>query len=254
MDNQGYLNMCGHATIGLCTTVVELGLIAPATPRTAILIDTPAGRVSGYAIIEEGQVSRAGFQNVPAFCLGTQEQVTVDGLGSVKLGIAYGGNFFAIVPAETVGLDISIQNMSRIRALGRQIKKAANQQLKVQHPLRPQIAGVDIVTFYGPSEQPQATYKNVHVFANGQVDRSPGGTGTSAMLAYLMARNEIEQQQTIVAQGIAGGLFEGKIIRSWQEQGVIFHTPEISGRAYLTGVHHFVLNPQDPMGYLPRSV
>ena len=241
--------MCGHGTIGLCTTLVELGFIKPNDPCTNIKIDTIAGRVNGYALSEHGQVTLAGFQNIPSFCVGIQEQVTIDDIGLIEVGIAYGGNFFAIVPAEAFGIKISLDNMSRIREVGRLIKRTVNEQLKVRHPLREDISGVDIVTFYGPPTHPQATYKNVHVFGDGQVDRSPGGTGTSALLAYLIAKGEIGSQESVVAEGIAGGLFQGRVVESWKENGVVYHTPDISGRAYLTGIHHFILDPQDPVLY-----
>ncbi len=247
MDNQGYLDMCGHGTIGLCTTVVELGLVPLNGTRTEIGIDTPAGFVRGYAISEQGAVVRAGFQNVPAFCLSTAERITVEGLGESSIGIAYGGNFFAILPAESVGLTLEIAQQQPIRDLGQRIKRAANAQLTVQHPLNPDVSGIDIVTFYGPAQHPDAAYRNVHVFADGQVDRSPGGTGTSAMLAYFLAKGQIDEGTVNVAQGLAGGLFEGRIVRSWEQDGQCYITPDISGRAFLTGVHSFYLDLADPM-------
>jgi proline racemase len=247
MDNAGYLDMCGHGTIGLCTTVVELGLVAATPPRTAIHIDTPAGRVEGYALSENGRVVRAGFENVPAFCLNPRQTLDVDGFGTLEVGIAYGGNFFAILPAESVGLELSLDNQPAIRALGMQIKQAANQQLDVRHPLATHAGGVDIVTFYGPPQHPEATYRNVHVFANGQVDRSPGGTGTSAVMAYLIAKGDVALDVEVTSEGLAGGCFKGRIVKTWEADGVTFHTPDISGVAYLTGVHLFTLDTADPM-------
>jgi len=254
MDNNGYLDMCGHGTIGLCTTVVELGMVKTKSPCTEIKIDTPAGRVNGYALFENGRVTRAGFQNIPSFCTAVNERVTVDGLGTIEVGIAYGGNFFAVVEAEAIGLEIALQNMTNIRRAGRQIKRAVNDQLDVRHPLNDDISGLDIVTFIGPPQHPRATYQNVHVFADGQVDRSPGGTGTSAVLAFLIAKGTIKQQDSVVAEGIAGGLFEGRVVETWEENGQIYHIPDITSQAHLTGVHHFFLDAQDPMGYLPQSL
>ena len=247
MDNDGYLDMCGHGTIGLCTTLVELGLVAATPPRTDIRIDTPAGRVDGYAISEDGRVVRAGFQNVPAFCLNPSQTIYLDDIGSLEVGVAYGGNFFALVPAESVGLRLSIDNQLAIRALGMKIKRAANEQIKVQHPQMPEVSGIDIVTFYGPAVDAGASYRNVHVFANGQVDRSPGGTGTSAMLAYLLARGDITPETEVTSEGLAGGCFKGKVVKRWDADGVMFCTPDISGVAHMTGIHNFTLDPADPM-------
>jgi proline racemase len=247
MDNQGYLDMCGHGTIGLCTTLVELGMVKPTPPRTEIKIDSPAGRVLGYTLSDDSRILRAGFQNVPAFCLMADQRVEVDGYGHLEVGIAYGGNFFAIVPAEMVGLELSFRHTSQIRAVAAKIKHAVNTQVEVKHPKLKRGSGIDIVTFYGPPDNAGATYKNVHVFADGQLDRSPGGTGTSAMLAYLFKRGEVAGCPCVTAQGLAGGLFEGKIVDSWVEDGLTYHTPEISGVAYLTGITQFYLDPGDPM-------
>ncbi|MFZ0543847.1 MAG: proline racemase family protein [Candidatus Promineifilaceae bacterium] len=247
MDNVGYLDMCGHGTIGLCRTVVELGMVEATPPHTEIRIDTPVGQVIGFAQSENGRVLRSGFQNVPAFCLHERIKLAVAEFGEVEVGVAYGGNFFAILPAEAVGLDICFDNMNEIRRVGMMIKEAANEQMEVRHPKIPEVSGIDIVTFYGRATVEEATYKNVHVFANGQVDRSPGGTGTSAVLAYFIARGELEADKVSVAEGLAGGLFEGRIVKSWEEDGLTYHIPEISGVAYLTGINHFVLDPDDPM-------
>jgi len=246
MDNSGYLDMCGHGTIGLCTAVVELGLVQPHPPRTEIQIDTPAGRVTGYALSTNGQVTRAGFRNVPSFCLSPSECIEVEGIGRLEVGIAYGGNFFAIVPATAAGVALTLDNMAQLRQVGMKIKHAANTQLTVQHPTIPEVSGIDIVTFYGLSDNPKARYKNVHIFANGQVDRSPGGTGTSGMLAYLIARGKLQPEETVVAEGLAGGLFEGRMAESWREGEMIYYTPEISGTAYLTGIHQFSLDLEYP--------
>lgn len=253
MDNQGYLSMCGHGTIGLCTTVVEVGMVQASSARTTIRIDTVAGRVTGFALTDNGQVIGAGFQNVPSFCLSVGERIDVDGFGSLDVGIAYGGNFFAIVAADAVGVKIDLANMKDLRQAGREIKAAVNQQLAIQHPLVDEISGVDIVTFYGPPENAEATYKNVHVFANGQVDRSPGGTGTSAHLAYLIAKGEIGRDESVTVEGLAGGLFEGRVVRTWEEDGITWHVPEIAGQAYVTGIHHFLLDTRDPLGYVPTG-
>ncbi len=247
MDNQGYLDMCGHGTIGLVTTVVELGLVEPTGTRTEFGIDTPAGFVQGYAISENGTVIRAGFHNVPSFCLTTATDITVEGFGTLQVGIAYGGNFFAILPAESVGLELELDNQEKIRELGLLVKSAANEQLDVVHPLNSDVSGVDIVTFYGKPKDEKAAYRNVHIFADGQVDRSPGGTGTSAMLAYFLAREDINQDDLTISEGLANGHFEGKIVNTWQEKNVCFITPDISSRAFLTGIHTFYLDSEDPM-------
>jgi proline racemase len=247
MDTDGMMDMCGHGTIGLCTAVIEIGMLEATPPRTEIRIDTPVGRVTGFAHSENGKVSQAGFLNVPSFCLDTKREVQVDGFGGIQVGIAYGGNFFAILPAESVGLDLSMENMYEIRKMGLKVKDAVNAQHDIQHPDFEEVSGINIVTFYGPSQNPAATYKNVHIFTNGQIDRSPGGTGTSAVMAYMVAKGDISVSEPVVVEGFAGGLFGGRIVKTWQEKDLTRHTPEISGAAFITGINQLILNPADPM-------
>lgn len=247
MHNNGYLDMCGHGTIGLLTTVVELGLVEPQGQDGEIRIDTPAGRVTGRVTLEGGAVVQASFCNVPSFCLALDEQVEIQDLGKIEVSLAYGGNVFAVVPATAVGMQLKFRKEAQIRDLGMQIKQAANEQLDVRLPGQPEIHGIDIVTFYESAGDGDAAYRQVHVFGPGQIDRSPGGTGTSAMLAYFWARGEVEDSEPINFQGIAGGLFTGRIVKTWQEHGVTYHTPEVAGRAYVTGVHQFWIDPSDPM-------
>jgi proline racemase len=247
MDNEGFMDMCGHGTIGLCTVVSQLGLVNRTEPRTEIKIDTPVGRVNGFALWENGKVVRAGFWNVPSFCSHLSEKVRVDGFGTVEVGIAYGGNYFGILPAEKVGLDMHMDNMERIREVGLEVKRAINEQVDVRHPDLPEVGGVNIITFYGPPDHPEATYKNVHMFSNGQVDRSPGGTGTSAVLAYFHARGEFQADGEATVEGLAGGLFGGRFVKSWRENGLVKHTPEITGVAHIIGVNQYMLNSDDPM-------
>lgn len=247
MDNEGFMDMCGHGTIGLCTVVSQLGLVPQTPPHTEIRIDTPVGRVNGFSDWEDGRVVRAGFRNVPSFCSHLAQRVEVDGFGPVEVGIAYGGNYFGILPAEAVGLEMDLRNMEEIRAVGMRVKEAINAQVDVRHPDLPEVTGVNIITFYGPPTRPDATYRNVHLFSNGQVDRSPGGTGTSAMLAYFLARGEFEAGSTATVEGLAGGLFGGRIVDSWREDGLVKNTPEVTGVARFTGVNHYWLDPADPM-------
>ncbi len=144
-------------------------------------------------------------------------------------------------------VQLADQLRQQIREMSQRIKEAANAQLTVQHPPNPDVSGIDIVTFYGPAPHPDAAYPNVHVFADGQVDRSPSGTGTSAMLAYFLAKGEIDEGTVNVAQGLAGGLFEGRIVTTWEQDGQCYITPDIAGRAFLTRVHSFYLDSADPM-------
>ena len=247
MDNYGFMDMCGHGTIGLCTTVVELGMVTPTPPKTKIEIDTPVGRVTGFAHSEDGRVKMAMFLGVPSFCTHVDAELELDGVGKIEVGIAYGGNLFVVVPAASLNIDLGMDNSHLIRKTGMQIKDAVNDQYDIRHPGLEDVSGVNIVTFVGPSSNPDATYKNVHVFSTGQIDRSPGGTGTSAMLAYMYKKGDNNGSEPVTAEGFAGGLFTGRIVDTWKENGLVMHRPEISGSAFLTGVNQFIINADDPM-------
>ncbi len=246
MDNKGYLDMCGHGTIGLCTVLVELGMVKITPPRTEIKIDTPAGRVLGFVHSENGKVLEAGFQNVPSYCVSTHEMVPVDGLGQVQVGLSYGGNFFAIVEAPSVGVELSMANMETIRDRGMRIKRAVTEYIgRVPHKYG--FHEIDIVTLYGAPTKPGPLYRNAHIFGDGQVDRSPGGTGTSAMLAFMIASGKIDGKEKITSQGLAGGLFGGRVVKTWEHDGRVFHTPEISSTAYITGINHFFIGSPEEL-------
>lgn len=246
MDNQGYLDMCGHGTIGLCTVLVELGMVKATPPRTEIKIDTPAGRVLGYALSENDKVVQAGFQNVPSYCVSVCETVPVEGLGQVQVGLSYGGNFFAIVEAQSIGVELSMANMETIRDRGMRIKRAVTQYIR-REPDKYGFRKIDIVTLYGAPSKPGPLYRNAHIFGPGQVDRSPGGTGTSAMLAFLIAKGKMDARDNITSQGLAGGLFGGRIVKTWEQDGRVFHTPEISGIAHITGINHFFIGSPEEL-------
>ena len=132
MDNHGLMDMCGHGTIGLCTMLVELGMIAATPPKTKIEIDTPVGRVTGFAYSEGGPVERASFLGVPSFCTHIGADLLLKDVGKIEIGIAYGGNVFAVVAAESVNLDLRMDNSHRIREMGTQVKNAVNEQYDIR--------------------------------------------------------------------------------------------------------------------------
>ncbi len=245
-DNQDYLNGCGHATIGLGVALVETGMIPHAGSRAEFMVDAPSGLLQLTVNIKAGIARETSFRNVPAFNLMLDVPLDVPGIGKVKMDVAYGGNFFGIVSAEDVGIAITGANMSRISELGVKIREVANQRVKVQHPTQAHINAIRLITFRSPPRNPDARYLNTHVFANGAVDRSPGGTGTSAVLANLHARGELRVGEEIVAEGIAGGLFRGRVIEATTmglQPAVI---PEVTGPAFVTSYHQFVIDSEDP--------
>src|SRR5690625_1755550 len=198
MDNTNYLNMCGHATIGVSTAIVELGLVEVTEPVTKLVLETPAGLVYPRVNIKNNRVESVTFENVPAYLEKTDVEIEVEGIGKVKADISFGGNYFAWVDADEIGEKIHVSNGARLKELAAEIKEKVNEKVKVQHPLLPYINKVDIITFFSKPTIPEATYKNVHIFSDRQADRSPGGTGTTAMVSRMLGRDYISLNEEIV--------------------------------------------------------
>jgi proline racemase/trans-L-3-hydroxyproline dehydratase len=247
MDNAGYLSGCGHATIGIGTALVETGMVPAREPESRFSLDTLAGPVHLTVSVRGDRVVGTSFENVPAFLMERDASLQVEGFGTVRADIAFGGNVFAIVEAAAVGLAIRPDQASQLAAVGLAIKRAAREQVAVEHPDLGPAKGVAIVTLLGPPENPAATYRSTHVFGDGQVDRSPGGTGTSAVMAALHARERLPLGAEVVAEGLLGGLFRGRLLREVELGGYRAVIPEVSGQAFLTGFHQFVLDPDDPL-------
>jgi proline racemase len=248
----GYLPMCGHDTIGFCTALLEAGILPKTEPITEIKLDTPAGLVVAHVRVEKSEVQEVSFTNIPSFLYRGGVEVKVPEIGTIKADIAYGGNFYAIVEAEAVGLRLKPEHAAEIVKKGVEIRKAVNAAIEVRHPDKPFISGLTHVEFYAPPEHPSAMVKNAVVIPPGSIDRSPCGTGTSAKLATLFSKGEIKIGEEFVHESIIGTLFRGKIVHSETRNNYSFITPEITGSAYITGFHNFVIDPKDPLkeGYL----
>lgn len=243
----GYLPMCGHDTIGVCTTLIETGMIKPQEPYTFINLDTPAGIVRAKVGVENQVAKEVSFTNIPSFVFAQDVAVEVPGLGKITLDISYGGNYYAIVRAEEMGLSIEPLRAKEIVSWGNRIKEAVNQQVTVYHPDKDFIQEVTHVEFSAPPTHPEATLKNAVVIPPGAIDRSPCGTGTSAKLASLYARGELGIGEQFVHESIIGSLFRCQIVGETEVGDFPAITPQITGSAYVTGMHTFVIDPDDPL-------
>ena len=194
----GYLPMCGHDTIGCCTALVEAGIVPVQEPVTTVRLDTPAGLVVARVAVSEGRAKQVTFTNAPAFLYRRDVRVDVAGYGPVALDIAYGGNFYAIVEARQLGLEIAGARAGEIVQAGKAVRAAVNRSVRVAHPEKAFIEGLTHVEFYGPPTHPDADVKNAVVIPPGSIDRSPCGTGTSAKLAALHARGELRENEEFV--------------------------------------------------------
>lgn len=249
MDGGGYLNMCGHGTIGAMTVAVETGMVPVTEPVTKVVQEAPAGLIHGQVFVEDGKAKKVSFTNVPAFLYKKDQEVELPGYGKIHFDISFGGSFFAIVKAEQVGLEIVPENAAKLQDLGIQLRDIINKEIPVQHPELPHIHSVDLVEWWSKTETKGATLKNCVVFGQGQVDRSPCGTGTSAKMATLFAKGELKMGEKFFYESILGTIFEGEIVGKAKVGEYDAVIPQITGSAYITGFNHFVIDETDPVKY-----
>ncbi|WP_301860514.1 proline racemase family protein [uncultured Megasphaera sp.] len=252
MDSGGYLNMCGHNTIAAMTAAVECGWVdvPEGAKEVKVVQDAPAGVIHGTVYLKENyEADHVSFENVESFLYKENVAVHVPSLGKdIHCDISFGGSFFAILPATEVGMDICPQNASKFAKIGMEIRDAVNEQVEIQHPTLAHIKTVDLVEFYGPAKSPDATFQNVVVFGDGQVDRSPCGTGTSAKVATLHAKGELKVGEHIIYESILGTKFKGEVLRECELAGRKAIIPRISGSASIVGFNTFLIDPKDPLG------
>ena len=250
--NEGYSTACGHGTIALVTWAIESGRIAATGDETRVVVDVPSGRLDCVATVHGGQVERVRFRNVPSWLLARDVPVPTD-RGEITLDVAYGGAFYGSLDVTTIGLDASAASLPVLISLQRELCPALEAALDVTHPKEPELHGVYGVVFWQPEpDRPDGAtlaQRNVTVFADGEVDRSPCGSGTSARLAILAARGELAAGERLHHRSIVDSVFEGRIVAAGPEVGgrpsVV---TEIEGSAFRTGDHRFVLDPRDPLG------
>lgn len=251
MDGGGYLNMCGHGSIGAASAIVETGMVEVTEPITYVTLEAPAGLIKAEVKVKDFKVQGVTITNVPSFMLLRDEVVTIDGYGDIHFDVSYGGSFFALVDTEqeTLNIDIDPSNSSSLLDLGLKIREKINAEFDIKHPLLEHIKTVDLVEFYGKAKSEDADRQNCVVFGMGQIDRSPCGTGTSAKMAALVEKGELEIGQDFVYESILKTKFIGKPIEKvkiGEFDGII---PQITGRAFITGFNQFVIDDEDPLKY-----
>jgi proline racemase len=255
MDTQAYLNMCGHGTIGVTTALLEMGIIEKKGEEVNLTLDTPAGLVTVRAKRKNNRIESVSFVNVPAFYWGEKIKVIVEELGEIYVNISFGGSFFAFVDSKDIGSDLVPENADRMGALGKKIKDAINEQIKVEHPLKSEINKVDLVLFLDGSANEGVHTKNVAVFGDGQVARSACGTGLSAQMARMHAIEQLNLNEEFVTESIIETAFKGRLLEETTVGNFKAVIPEITGNAYVTGKHEFYIHRDDPLsnGFLLKT-
>ena len=251
LHNEGYSTMCGHGIIALVTALIETGALPARGPQTPVNVDTPAGLVRAVAHLDaQNRVERVSFLNVASFVYAHDAGLQVPGYGRLSVDVVFGGAFYAVVPAERVGLRVAPEQRAALVAAGEAIKRAVNAALPIKHPLEEDLGFLYGTILTDAPEDPAHHSRNICVFANAEVDRSPTGTGVSARLALHHAKGELAEGETIMIESILGrrSVFGGRVAATAQVGDYPAVVPEVSGTAALTGRHQFVLDPADPLG------
>jgi proline racemase len=238
--NAGYSTACGHGTIALVTWALDSGLVATVEPETRVVVDVPSGRLETWATVRGGRVIAVRFRNVPSYVHARDLPLVIGGR-ELAVAIAYGGAFYALLSAADVGLDVRPADLAALITWGRDIKAAIEAAHEVVHPDEPELAGIYGVIF-------TAGDRNVTVFADGEVDRSPCGSGTSARLALLDAVGELARGETLAHRSIVDTVFLGRVVADAEIAGRAAVITEVEGRAHATGRHEFVLDDADELG------
>jgi proline racemase len=245
IEVSGLLPMCGHGTIGVATVLVETGMVTVDEPVTTIRLDTPAGLVEARVDVVDGRATAVTLRNVPAFLLARDAVVEVDGLGAVTYDMAYGGNFYALVEAAAAGVAPVPEQSAALIDVGARIMEAINRSARPVHPEDARIGGCHHVVLHEPGTG-GADARAATSIHPGWLDRSPCGTGTSARLAALHARGELAVGAPFVNESVLGTRFTGRIVEETVVGGLPAVVPEITGRAWITGMGQYLLDADDP--------
>ncbi len=254
IEVSGCLPMCGHGTIGVATVLVETGMVEVKEPVTQIRLDTPAGLVEASVEVEDGRAAAVTIRNVPAYLHLRDAAVTVPGLGELRLDLAWGGNFYAVLPASDVGLDVRPEYHDELVAAGLKVMASVNEQLSFAHPEQPDIDECHHVIFTAPGDD-RVSARGATAIHPGWIDRSPCGTGTSARMAQLHARGQLGLHRDFAHASLIGSVFTGRLVGTTQVGEFPAVVPTVRGRAWVTGLASYLLDPDDPFpaGFLVRG-
>ncbi len=263
LHNEGFSTMCGHGILGLAMAGVVGGAVRPRGEPEArpdphrpitLLMDTPAGRVTAFAHRENGKIRTASFLNVPSFVYALDRTVDVPGLGPVRYDIAFGGAFYAFCRAEELGVSLDSGSFRTLMDVGMRVKQAVMNSHPLQHPVEEDLGFLYGTIIVGEARNPAHHSRNVCVFAEGEVDRSPTGTGVSARAALHFARGEIRLGQDFVVESILGTTFTGRVEEETRFGPYDAVVPRVSGTSHVTGRNEIFLDPEDPLreGFILR--
>lgn len=252
--NEGYSSMCGHGIIAVTKAVLEIGITDLKSNTAEIKFDTPAGRVTAFPHWEGNRVKKVSFLNVPSFVYALDQSIELPGQGRVNYDLAFGGAFYAFVDADSVNVDLTADDFRRLIDLGSSIKKAIAGNIDINHPFEEDLGFLYGVIFVGRAHNSDHHSRNVCVFADGEVDRSPTGTGVSARTALHFARGELSLHQSFTVESILGTCFTGEAVKEISYGSYKAVIPKITGSAHICGYNTLLIDPDDPLrdGFILR--
>ncbi|MEV5318839.1 proline racemase family protein [Streptomyces sp. NPDC052687] len=245
IEVSGCLPMCGHGTIGVATVLVETGMVEVTEPVTTIRLDTPAGPVVAEVAVEDGAARAVTLRNVPSFSVGLNREVTLADGRTVTYDLAFGGNFYAIVPPAALGVPFERDRKDDLLRAALALMDAINAQDEPVHPRDPSIRGCHHVYLTAPGSTARHS-RHAMAIHPGWFDRSPCGTGTSARMAQLHARGELPLHTEFVNESFIGTRFTGRLLGTTEVAGTPAVLPGFTGRAWITGTAQYLLDPADP--------
>lgn len=248
MEGDGFVNMCGHGSIGACSVAVETGLVEAKEPFTDITLECPVGLIKARVAVDHCKAKSVTITNVPSFLLYGDVEKDIPGLGVVKFDIAYGGNFALLIDAKYFGVDIAPENLPVLIEKANILNNWVNANMTVQHPTEPDVHGVAMIEVYGPPKSAGADYQDCVIFGH-SIDRSPCGVGTCAKMATLVAKGELSIGDNFVYESIIQTKFSGKPLEKTRVGDYDAIIPEVSASAFITGFNHFVFDEDDPVLY-----
>jgi len=249
MHNDGYSTGCGHAVLAITKTFVETGLIEKTEPETMIKMDVPSGQIAAFAQVDNGNVQGARFINVPSFVEHLDAEIEIPVYGKIKYDLAFGGAYYAIINVDdNISIDFQPENITEIIKMGMSIKRSISDKVEIKHPLEPDMNFLYGVIFSFSPEIKDNHSRNICVFANGEVDRSPTGTGVSARAAIHYARNELSLDQPIKIESIVGSTFQVSVIKETIINGKGAIIPQVVGTANVISKNVFWIDPKDEIG------
>lgn len=256
LHNEGYSTMCGHATIAITRLAVEMGWVASQEPVTQMAIDAPCGRIYAYANVLAGQVKSTYFHCVPSFVVSLDLTIEVAGIGTVTYDLAYGGAFYAYVDADALNISLAPENVQEHIQKGMAIKHAVmNSNQAVDHPFEKDLSLLYGTIFISKKTLGPSHSRNVCIFAEGEVDRSPTGSGVAGRMAIHHARNEIKVGDApFIIESILGSTFKGSIVKEVGYGPFKAVIPKVEGNAHVVGQNEWIIDPEDPLkaGFILR--